>query len=53
MKPSRGEPSPEDELWLTFGRAVGFTAAAAILLVGGGVLLIALAAAFFNFVYGH
>ncbi len=51
--PSSSEPSPEDELWLAFGKAIGFTAAAMFLLVGGGILLIALAAAFFNFVYGH
>ena len=53
MKPSPGEPSPEDELWHAFGRAVGFTAAAVFLLVGGGILLIVLAAAFFGFIYAH
>lgn len=53
MKPSPGEPSAEDELWLAFGKAIGFTVAAVFLLVGGGILLILLAAAFFGFVYGH
>jgi hypothetical protein len=44
--------SPEDELRVAFGRAIGFALAAIILLVGGGILLILLAAAFFNFIYG-
>ena len=46
------ELSPEDELWITFGRAIGFTIAAIMLLVGGGIALILLAAAFFGFLYG-
>ena len=36
--------SPEDELWLSFGRAIGFTVAALGLLLGGGVLFLLLAA---------
>ena len=44
--------SPEDELRLAFGRAIGFTAAALGLLLGGGVLLILLAAIFFRFMFG-
>jgi hypothetical protein len=44
--------SPEDELRLAFGRAIGFALAAIILLVGGGILVILVAAAFFNFIYG-
>ncbi len=45
-------PSPGDELWLAFGRAIGFTVAALGLLLGGGVLLILLAAIFFRFMFG-
>jgi len=44
--------TPEDELRLAFGRAIGFTAAALGLLLGGGVLLILLAAIFFRFMFG-
>jgi hypothetical protein len=44
--------SEEQELWLAFGRAIGFTFAAILLLVGGGILLIVVAAAFFRFMYG-
>jgi hypothetical protein len=48
-----GEPrSAEDELWVAFGRAIGFTVAALGLLLGGGVLLILLAAIFFRFMFG-
>ena len=54
--PAQGEGeselSPEDELWIAFGRAVGFTIAAIVLLVGGGIALILFAAAFFRFLYG-
>jgi hypothetical protein len=53
VRPPSGEPSPEDELWLAFGKVIGFTAAAMFLLVGGGILLIVLAGAFFGFIYGH
>jgi hypothetical protein len=42
----------EDELRLTFGRAIGFTLAAFILLLGGGILLILIAAVFFRFAFG-
>lgn len=44
--------TPEDELRLAFGRAVGFTLAALILTLGGGVLLILVAAAVFRFALG-
>ena len=44
--------SDEDELWLAFGRAIGFTLAAILLLVGGGILVIVLAAVFFGFIFG-
>jgi hypothetical protein len=44
--------SAEDELWLSFGRAVGFTVAALGLLLGGGVLLLLVAAIFFRFMFG-
>jgi hypothetical protein len=44
--------SPEDELRLAFGRAIGFTIAALGLLLGGGVLLILLAAIFLRFMFG-
>jgi hypothetical protein len=44
--------SAEDELRLTFGRAIGFTVAALGLLLGGGVVLILLAAIFFRFMFG-
>jgi hypothetical protein len=47
-----GELSPEDELRLAFGKAIGFTVAAIVLLVGGGILVILVAAAFFGFLYG-
>ena len=43
--------SDEDELWLAFGRAIGFTLAAILLLVGGGILVIVLAAVFFGFIF--
>lgn len=41
----------ERELWLAFGRAVGFTLAALLLLLGGGILLLLIAAAFFRFAF--
>jgi hypothetical protein len=44
--------SAEDELWLAFGRAIGFTLAAILLLVGGAILVIVLAAVFFGFIFG-
>jgi hypothetical protein len=44
--------SAEDELWQSFGRAIGFTIAAFGLLLGGGVLLILLAAILFRFMFG-
>jgi hypothetical protein len=44
--------SPEDELRLAFGRAIGFTIAALVLLVGGAVVVILLAAIFFRFMFG-
>ena len=47
-----GDLSPEDELWIAFGRALGFTIAAIVLLVGGGIVVFLLAAAFFHFLYG-
>lgn len=53
LTPPANELTPEQELWQAFGRVLGFTIAAMVLLVGGGILLIALAAAFFNFIYGH
>jgi hypothetical protein len=48
-----GELSPEEELRLAFGKAIGFTIAAIVLLVGGGILVILVAAAFFGFLYGR
>jgi hypothetical protein len=44
--------SAEDEMWLAFGRAIGFTVAAIGLLLGGGVVVILLAAIFFRFMFG-
>jgi hypothetical protein len=44
--------SAEDEMWLAFGRALGFTVAALGLLLGGGVALILLAAILFRFMFG-
>ena len=44
--------SEEDELWLAFGRTVGFTLAAILLLLGGGILVIVLAAIFLGFIFG-
>ena len=52
MKAPRTDRSDEDELWLAFGRAIGFTLAAIVLLVGGGILVIVLAAVFFGFIFG-
>jgi hypothetical protein len=52
MSQAREPRSAEDELWLAFGRAIGFTIAALGLLLGGGVLLILLAAIFFRFMFG-
>lgn len=52
MSEAREPHSAEDELWLSFGRAVGFTIAAFGLLLGGGVLLVLLAAIFFRFMFG-
>ena len=51
MKEAPEPLSPEDELRLAFGRAIGFTVAALGLLLGGGVLLILLAAVFFRFLF--
>ena len=48
-----GDPSPEEELRIAFGRAIGFAIAAVMLLVGGGVLVLVLAAIFFGFLFGH
>jgi hypothetical protein len=44
--------SPEDELRVAFGRAIGFTVAALALLLGGAVVLFLLAAIFFRFMFG-
>jgi len=44
--------SEEEELWLAFGRALGFTLAAILLLLGGGILVIVLAAIFLGFIFG-
>ena len=44
--------TPEDELRLAFGRAIGFTLAALLLLLGGAILLLLIAAAFFRFAFG-
>ncbi len=52
MSENPGPESAEDELWLAFGRAIGFTVAALGLLLGGGVLLILLAAIFLRFMFG-
>jgi hypothetical protein len=52
MSQAREPRSAEDELWLAFGRAIGFTIAALGLLLGGGVLLILLAAIFLRFMFG-
>jgi len=50
---NRRDPDPAmDELWHSFGRAIGFTIAAFALLLGGGVLLIIIASAFFRFIGG-
>lgn len=46
------ELSPEEELRLAFGRAIGFTVAAIVLLLGGGILVFLLAGAFFQFLFG-
>lgn len=46
------ELSPEEELRLAFGKAIGFTVAAIVLLIGGGILVILLAGAFFGFLFG-
>ena len=52
LTPTDGVASPEDELRLAFGKAIGFAAAALILMVGGGILLIVIAAVFFGFLFG-
>jgi hypothetical protein len=52
MSDAGDDHSAEHELWLAFGRAVGFALAALILLLGGGILLILIAAAFFRFAFG-
>ena len=52
MTDARDDRAAEHELWLAFGRAVGFTLAALILLLGGGILLILIAAALFRFAFG-
>ncbi len=46
------ELTPEQELQLAFGRALGFAAVAIVLLVGGGIALILIGALFFGFIYG-
>ena len=52
MRDGPEPPSPEDELRLAFGHAIGFTIAALGLLLGGGVLVIVLAAIFLRFMFG-
>ncbi|HXM52334.1 MAG TPA: hypothetical protein VN913_03545 [Candidatus Binatus sp.] len=52
MTDADDDRAPERELWLAFGRAVGFALAALILLLGGGILLILIAAAFLRFAFG-
>jgi hypothetical protein len=52
MSEAHDPRAAEDEMWLSFGRAIGFTVAALGLLLGGGVLLILLAAIFFRFMFG-
>jgi hypothetical protein len=52
MSENPGPLSPEDELRMAFGRAVGFTVAALALLLGGGVVVILLAAILFRFMFG-
>ena len=52
MNDPSNDHAAEHELWLAFGRVVGFALAALILLVGGGILLILIAAAFFRFAFG-
>jgi hypothetical protein len=52
MSETTDRPTPEDELRVAFGRAIGFTIAALVLLLGGGVVLILLAAIFFRFMFG-
>lgn len=52
MKRHRDPDPVMDELWHSFGRAIGFTVAAFALLFGGGVLLIFIAAVFFGFIGG-
>jgi hypothetical protein len=52
MSQAHDPRSAEEELWLSFGRAVGFTLAALGLLLGGGVLLILVAAIFLRFMFG-
>lgn len=52
LTPPGGELSPEDELRLAFGRAIGFTVAAVVLLLGGGIALIVLGGLFFQFLFG-
>ena len=52
MSEVREPRSAEDEMWLAFGRSIGFTVAALGLLLGGGVVVILLAAIFFRFMFG-
>jgi len=52
VKAPAGELSPEDELRLALGRAIGFTVAALVLLLGGGIALIVLGGLFFQFLFG-
>jgi hypothetical protein len=52
MNDSGDDRAAEEELWLAFGRAIGFTLAALLLLLGGGILLLLIAAAFFRFAFG-
>jgi hypothetical protein len=52
MSEAREPRSAEDEMWLAFGRAIGFTVAALGLLLDGGVALILLAAILFRFMFG-
>ncbi len=52
MSKAPEDHSPQDELRLSFGRAIGFTIAALVLLLGGGVVVILLAAIFLRFIFG-
>jgi hypothetical protein len=52
MSENPGPQSPEDELRVAFGRAIGFTVAAFALLLGGAVVVILVAAIFLRFMFG-